>query len=224
METEPLSPILNTLKPDIIISATRGDFKAQLSAHAEIIEYLRQNKSKLVFLSSANVFDAFTNYPSYEYDKTLSDSVYGRFKIKIENTLLGLPPEKYILARLPMIFGIKSPRTKELQQLATLDEPIEVFPNVVINASSHQKFTQQIHYLINQDKTGTYHLGSNDLVHHQDLIQDICKGLKMENPVFKLVYSSNEDRFLAVLPKDNLLPDNLQTTIQEVVKHSARTC
>lgn len=218
MEKEPLHPVLKSLKPDIIISALRGNFVAQIDAHFEIIDYIIQHESKLIFLSSANVFDAFTNYPSYEYEKTLSDSVYGRFKIKIENALLRLRPEKYIIARLPMVFGANSPRVQEIQQLISLNEAIEVFPNVVINATSYQKFTQQIHYLINQEKKGIFHLGSNDLVHHQDLIQDICKQLKIENPIFKRAYSSNEDRFLAVLPKDKLLPNNLQTSIQEIVE------
>ena len=63
-------------------------------------------------------------------------------------------------------------------------------------------------------------MGSKDLVHHDDLIQDICKELKFENPLLKSVYNSNEDRYLAVMPKDNLLPKNLQMTIQEVIKDS----
>lgn len=221
LERELVSPILGSVKPDIIISALRGNFPAQVDAHIEMIDYTYRNDSKLVFLSSANVFDAFTNYPSYEYDKTLSDSIYGRFKIKIENALMRLPPEKYVIARLPMIFGKNSPRIREIQQLYSLDEAIEVFPNVVINATSYQKFTQQMHYILNQDKNGIFHLGSNDLVHHQDLIQDICEQMKLENPLFKRVYSSNEDRFLAVLPKDKLLPANLQTTVQEIVENCA---
>lgn len=217
LESEPVNPILENLKPDLIISAIRGNFNAQIEAHFEIIDYIKRHNAKLVFLSSANVFDAFTHYPSYEYEKTLSDSVYGRFKIKIENALLRLPSEQYIIARLPMIFGTNSPRLREIQALAKQCESIEVFPNVVINATSYQKLTQQIHYLINQNKNGIYHLGSNDLVHHQELIQDICTQMNIENPIFKRVYSSNLDRFLAVLPREKLLPKNLQVNIQEVV-------
>ncbi len=50
-----------------------------------------REKLKFIFLSSANVFDAYSKYPSYEHDKTLSHSIYGHFKIKIENMLLRLP-------------------------------------------------------------------------------------------------------------------------------------
>lgn len=221
LEWEPVTAILEKIQPDVVVSSVRGNFNAQYSAHVEIIDYLLHNQCKLVFLSSANVFDAFTNYPSYEHDKTLSDSIYGRFKIKIENALMRLRPEKYLIARLPMIFGANSPRVQELLHLATLGEPIEVFPNVVINATYYQKFTQQVHYLLNHDKNGIFHLGSNNLVHHHDLIQDICNELKIVNPVFKLAYSSNEDRFLAVLPKDNQLPENLQVTVEAIVSNTS---
>lgn len=221
-EAEPLDLLLKELAPDLIISAIRGDFSAQTHAHFELIAYLIQYQKKLIFISSANVFDVFSNYPSYEYDKTLSESVYGRFKIKIENALLRLPNHLYNIVRLPMIYGHKSPRLKELKLMHELKEPIEVFPNVVINATTHDKFAQQIHYIINRELEGVFHLGSQDLVHHKELIQDILEGLSLEQPVFKNVYNSNEDRFIAVIPKHNVLPKNLQITIDEVVANSVK--
>jgi dTDP-4-dehydrorhamnose reductase len=74
--------------------------------------------------------------------------------------------------------------------------------------------------MINQDLEGVFHLGSKDLIHHIDLIGDICKRLNFQNPLLKKVFSSNEDRFLAVLPKDNLLPQNLQIDIEQIVEES----
>lgn len=221
-ETEPVEILLNNLKPDIIISAVRGNFNSQVPFHLHIIDWIQQHKSKLIFLSSANVFDSFTNYPSYEYDKTFSESVYGRFKIKIENALLRIPPKYYVIARIPMIFGHGSERVNELKMLHQLKSPIEVFPNVVINATTLSKFTQQVHYIINRNKKGVYHLGSKDLTHHFDLIKDICKKLNLNNTTFKQIYDSNNDRYLAVIPRDNLLPQNLQINIIDVVDGSLK--
>lgn len=220
IETENIEVLLQTLRPKIIISALRGNFDAQIAAHFSIIDYILRNDCKLIFISSANVFDAFTNFPSYEYDKTLSQSIYGRFKIKIENALLRLPNNKYNIVRLPMVFGQASPRIKEIKTLISLNEAIEVFPNVVINVTDILKLTQQIHYLINRKKQGVFHLGSTDLVHQRDFISDICEVLGFDNPLFKNVYDSNSDRFLAVLPKENILPKNLQITVQQVVEAS----
>ena len=91
MEKDDVFDVLQRVKPTIIISALRGDFASQVVVHQHISEYLLRFDSKLIFLSSANVFDAYSKYPSYEFDKTLSHSVYGHFKIKIENMLLRLP-------------------------------------------------------------------------------------------------------------------------------------
>lgn len=218
VERESISILLENLRPNVIISALRGNFLAQVHAHFEIIDYLLKNKNtKLIFISSANVFDAFTNYPSYEYDKTLSQSVYGRFKIKIENALLRLPNNKYVIARLPMVFGANSPRVNEIKRQLKEHEAIEVFSNVVVNATYETRVTQQLHYIINRNRQGVFHLGSNDLIHHNDLVAEICETLGEKRPLLKNVYDSNFDRFLAVIPKDNLLPKNLQISIQEVV-------
>ena len=132
-----------------------------------------KHRARLLFLSSANVFDAYSKYPSYEYDKTLSESIYGRLKIRIENMLLRLPARKMGILRLPMVFGNTSPRIREIKQALSGGEPIEVFPNLVLNVTSDDKLCQQIHYMINRGRHGIYHLGSRDLVHHDDFIREI---------------------------------------------------
>ena len=91
---------------------------------------------------------------------------------------------------------------------------------MVINVTDILKVTQQIHYIINRNKEGVFHLGSIDLIHQKDFIVDICEVLGYTNPLFKNVYDSNNDRFLAVLPKENRLPKNLEITVQQVVEAS----
>ena len=91
VEEDDIYEILESTKPDIIISALRGNFHAQTIAHEHIAEYALEQGSKIIFLSSANAFDAYSKYPSYETDKTLSHSIYGHFKIKIENMLMRMP-------------------------------------------------------------------------------------------------------------------------------------
>jgi dTDP-4-dehydrorhamnose reductase len=209
--------ILDIVKPTIIISALRGDFATQFIAHKHIAEYVFSNKIKIIYLSGANVFDAYSKYPSYELDKTLSDSMYGHFKIKIENMLLRLPKSQVAILRLPMVFGSKSPRIQEIIQFVKEKEPIEVFPNLIMNVTTDSKLTQQIHYIVNRNKSGIFHLGSSDLVHHDDFIKEIIKSLKLENPIYKQVYTTNDDRYLAVLPKYNLLPKNLNLISQEIL-------
>ncbi len=217
IEEDDVYEILGVVKPTIIISALRGDFSKQIIVHEHLAQYVFSKKIKLIFLSSANVFDAYSKYPSYEQDKTYSNSIYGHFKIKIENMLLRLPKKQIAILRLPMVFGNQSPRVVEILQHIKEKTPIEVFPNLIMNVTTDTKVTQQIHYIINRNKYGVFHLGSNDLVHHDDFIKEIAKTLGNHKAIFKRVYTTNDDRYLAVLPKYNLLPKNLQLRSQDIL-------
>ena len=219
-EEDDIVEILEITKPSIIISSLRGNFATQTIAHQHITEYVKENECKIIFLSSANVFDAYKNYPSYELDKTLSSSIYGHFKIRIENLLMRLPKRKWAILRIPMVFGTSSPRVEEIKTQLIEKTPIEVFPNLIINVTTDYKLSQQIHYIINRSKTGIFHLGSTDLIHHDEFIKEIVGSLVLYKPVYKQVYTTNDDRYLAVLPKENLLPKNLQILSKDVLKKS----
>lgn len=219
LEEDDIHTILKKVQPEYIISALRGNFASQVLAHELIMQYVSKNECQFYFISSANVFDAYSKYPSYENDKTLSESIYGRLKIKIENMMMRLPQGKTTILRVPMVFGNTSPRIKEIKTLLNNQEPIEVFPNLIINVTNDDHLTQQVHYLINRNKNGIFHLGSHDLVQHEEFIKEIIKRLGNYHPVLKRVYTTNENRYLAVLPKVNKLPKNHGISYQEVVDH-----
>lgn len=219
LEEDDIYRLLERVKPDVIISSLRGNFAAQIQAHQHIMEYLMRNDAKLYFISSANVFDAYSKFPSYELDKTLSESVYGRLKIKIENMMMRLPKEKTAILRVPMVFGNTSPRIREIKANLESHEPIEVFPNLIINVTNDDRLTQQIHYLINRNKTGIFHLGSTDLIQHEEFIKEVIRKIGNFHPILKRVFTTNEDRYLAALPKINKLPKNLRISYQEIIDH-----
>lgn len=218
VEEDDVYDILKATKPSIIISALRGDFNAQTIAHQHIAEYALEFGSKIIFLSSANAFDAYSKYPSYELDKTLSHSIYGHFKIKIENMLLRLPKKQVAILRLPMVFGANCPRIMEIKQCIAEKSAVEIFPNLIMNVTLDTKLTQQIHYIINRNKYGIFHLGSTDLVHHDEFMKHILQTITDKKVLLKRVYTTNEDRYLAVLPKYNKLPKHLQTTSDTVLE------
>ena len=217
-EEDDIFRILNLVEPTIIVSSLRGNFSAQLTAHKHLYEYVSQKKEcKLLFLSSANVFDAYSKFPSYENDTTLSNSIFGHFKIRLEQLFLKLPAKKVAIIRLPMVFGQHSPRNNEIKLLVELDEPIELFPNLIMNVITAKKVSQQLHYIINRNKSGIFHLGSTDLVCHDDFIKEIVSKMNFINARYKLVYTTNDSRYLAVLPRDNKLPKHLQMQSKDVL-------
>ena len=131
--------------------------------------------------------------------------------------LLRLPKMKVAILRVPMVFGAFSPRVEEVKLLLKERLPIEVFPNIIMNVTSDNKLTQQIHYIINRNKYGVFHLGSSDLVHHDEFMSDIIETLGDFKPIYKHVYTTNDERYLAVLPKYNTLPKHLQFSSQEIL-------
>ena len=220
LEKDDLEKLLIKIKPSIIISSLRGPFENQIILHNLLINYSKKFNFKLIFLSSSNVFDSFHNYPSYEYDKTLSESKYGIFKIKIENAILRMETKNFVIARLPMIFGVNCPRIKEMKNKMLEKKPFEVFPNSIINVNSILKLCQQIHYIINQGLNGIFHLGSTDLISHHEFFNKLAIHRNFEKIVFKQVFTINELRYIAVLPKENKLPSHLTITCDEVLSDS----
>ena len=132
--------------------------------------------------------------------------------------LLRLPKSQIAILRLPMVFGSNSPRIQKIVQDINDKTPIEVFPNLIMNVTTDSKVTQQIHYIINRNKSGIFHSGSSDLVHHDEFIKEIIASLNLKNAIYKQVYTTNDDRYLAVLPKYNLLPKNLQLTSHSIIE------
>ena len=87
-----------------------------------------------------------------------------------------------------------------------------------MNVTSDYKLTQQIHYIINRNKYGIFHLGSSDLVHHDEFVDNIIKILGSFKPIYKHVYTTNDERYLAVLPKYNKLPKHLNIQSNEILE------
>ncbi|MDC8004121.1 sugar nucleotide-binding protein [Aureisphaera galaxeae] len=215
-----LDAILATLQPNIIISALRGDFEAQLEAHRLLVSYCFGTHAKLLLLSSVNVFDGLGKFPSYENDKPRAESKYGLFKIALEKIVQELPEEQYSILRLPIVLGVNAPRIFQLKQAIKHSASFEVYPNLIVSAITADKVAQQVHYIINKGLYGIFHLTSNDVIHHDDLFQEIAEKISDKKPIFKSVFQSNDERYLALLPKKNKLPKNYQIQISEVIEDS----
>ena len=214
-----ITEILSIVQPTVIISALRGDYKDQFHAHKAMAKYVKtHHHCRLLYLSSVNVFDGKFELPSYETDKPLAESEYGKFKLSVEKMLKEHIPAQLAILRLPMVLGVNSPRIMQLRQAMKHQAAFEVYPNLIISITTADKIAQQVHYIINQLLDGVFHLASTDMVHHEDLFKEISENLGDETPVFQRVYQRNEDSYLAILPKYNTLPKNYEITVSEVIE------
>lgn len=222
MEKDSITPILNFVRPTVIIGALKGNHKSEFETYREIKNYISATiKCTLLFVSSAKVFDAQFTHPNYEKDIPLSITPEGKCKIAIEKLFLNEVPNQTGILRLPLILGINSPEIFHLRQCIRHRASFEVFPNLVISANTIDKVCLQIHYIINQSLTGIFHLASNDIIHHDELFKEITQKLSSDFPIFKNVYTSNDDRYGAILPRYNRLPKAYQITIDDIVESSA---
>tara|TARA_B100001057_G_scaffold499811_1_gene611920 strand:- start:4768 stop:5589 length:822 start_codon:yes stop_codon:yes gene_type:complete len=213
-----LVSILKFTQPKLIINSLRGEPNKLINIQNLLVDYCINNNCRLMHISGANVFDAFHNYPSYEYDKTLSESKYGKLQIKMENAMIKLRYSKKVIIRTAIVFGRKSKRIMDIDYLIENKIPLEVFPNLIINFSSLNRLTQQIHFIINQMLSGIFHLGTNNLITHSELIEKIAYSRFMTKVVYKRIYTSNEIRYLALLSKKNKLPKHLNYSIDDAIK------
>lgn len=219
VEEDSMFLLLNSIEPTVIISAIDGDSQNQLAAHTEIANYALLNADcAVLYVSSAEVFDGKFAHPSYENDVTISQTEKGKLKISIEKLLLETIPLQTTILRLPLVLGINSPEVLHLRQCIRHQAAFEVYPNLVITATTVNKVCQQVHYIINQSLRGVFHLASNDMVHHEDLFREITSKIGDKMPIFKSVFSSNEDQYNALLPKHNKLPKTHQITVAEVIE------
>ena len=218
VEVDELLLLLNRVRPTVIISSLRGDYKKQLEAHKVLCEYVNEHHfCRILFMSSVNVFDGKFELPSYENDKPLSESDYGKYKIAVEKLLLEKIPAQTTILRLPMVLGIHSPRIVQLRQAIKHHATFEVYPNLTISLTTADKIAQQVHYIISKQLDGIFHLSRNDMVHHEDLFIEITSKMGGKTPIFKNVYRRNEDSSLAILPKKNKLPKEYRISVAEVI-------
>ncbi len=217
-EENSILEILTEVQPTVIISALQGEYKTLLKTHQEIATYVAEHhKSRILFLSSASVFDGLYKFPSYENDSPKAESEYGRHKLAIEKLLLEQIPAQTTILRLPMVLGVTSPRVVQLRQASKHKAVFEVHPNLIVSITTADKVAQQVHYIVNQQLDGIFHLASEDVIHHEDLFRELCEKLGDELPVFKNVFQRNEDSYLAILPKKNKLPKSYRITVAEVI-------
>ena len=98
-----------------------------------------------------------------------------------------------------------------------MDIPIEVFPNLIVNIINDKKIALFIHHIINKGINGIIHLGSKDLIQHVDLIKELLKTLKINSYRLKYVYTTNDNRYVALFNKNKRLPKYLDFKTNSII-------
>lgn len=210
--------VLHTVEPDVVVSSLRGNFTYQMEAHRYLAEYLKQHGGRLIFLSTANVFDAYTNKAHNESDLMGAVSDYGKFKIKCEKMLHETMGPLVTIIRLPMVFGKEAKRIAEIKDGLKRGGPLVAYRDFYLNVHSDELLAKQIAYLIHRDAEGTLHLGSHDVIGYETLMAMVKKQLGFEH--VKLQYERIQDQpyYLALSSERHVLPIDLIFSAEQVIE------
>lgn len=214
-----LQHILQQTYPDIIVSSLRGDFDAQLLLHKHIADYLVQRETgKLIFLSSANVFDKDDTKEHYESDKLMSCSDYGNFKINCEDMLTSILGDRLVIIRVPFIWGKTAPRYLKITQALVQGSPVPVWSNLIKNHTTDQQIALYVEWIIKNNKTGIFHVGSSDIVDYQSFVTRLVTALGYTAPPYD-IENLPSPTCMAVVTEHSEIPDYLKLTTQNIIEY-----
>ena len=213
-----ISSILNTVKPESVISCLRGDYNKQLILHTKIAEYLKENDGRLYFCSTTNVFDNDSSKPHYEDDSPNSCTDYGQYKIECEKKIIEILPNDACMLRLPQVWGKDSQRMKHLLKSLTNNEKIVVYPKLFINTNTDVAIAKKVSYIIEHKLKGNFHLAAEDVINHKDFCNELIMGLGFNNA--KIEENLQEEGYFALLSKrDNEFPRRLGLINKSVINY-----
>jgi dTDP-4-dehydrorhamnose reductase len=210
--------ILNTLKPQSVVSCLRGDYNKQLILHTAVAEYLKQSNGRLYFCSTANVFDNDQSKPHYEENLPSSCTDYGQFKIECENRIIEILHDNVCILRLPQVWGKDSPRMKQLLKALTNKEKIDAYPKLLLNTNTDIMIAKRISYILEHGLKGIFHMAAEDVISHKDFYNELIIGLGFNNAIME--ENLEEEGYFALLSnRNNEFPEESRVTNKSVINY-----
>ncbi len=217
-DTDRLLEILEQENPQIVISSINGAFVPQYTFHTVLADWMSKEPSKrLLFISTANVFDGDLSQPCTEQTPPDPESDYGKFKRDCEIMLMEKLPAQLIIFRLGAVWAPDCPRIQELREYSASGKPLETYPNDYVNVTLAAQIGAYAKYVLQQDLKGIFHVGSKDMVDYYAFQKMVCAQLQIKLPQFAPV-EIPEKAYQAVLPARTEIPDALQMTVSQVLE------
>lgn len=221
LHEEKIGEILELIEPDIIVSCLRGDFDVQLAFHRNLAEKLQNRNSILYYFSTANVFDGDLSRHHNEGDIPISESDYGNFKINCEKTLIQLLGKRANIIRIPGIWGKDSPRLNDLKKHLDNAASINVYSNLECNFLLDKHLAIQMRFIMENELSGIFHLGSVDMVKQDAFYIEIANRLIAEKTnIHSALYEDKEEtHYFGLVSIRDDLPDSIKSTNKDIISY-----
>ena len=216
-EPERLLEVLDREDPEIVISTLRGDYGTQLRFHEALADWMAGKEKRLLYVSTANVFDGDLSRPRTEADPPCPESDYGVFKRDCEEMLGRTLGEKLVIFRLPSVWAAGCPRIRQLEAHSRSGEPHHTFRGDAVNVVLARQICDYARYVLNHDLRGIFHVGTTDTVDYFAFEKRVCETLGIAPPEFEIEEAETQ-AYQAVLPARKEIPDELQMTVAQVLE------
>lgn len=216
-ETEKLLHILNAENPDIVVSSIRGDFTEQMKFHEELADWLAGKDKRLLYISTANVFDGDLSKPCTEEDLPVPGTDYGKFKEACEEMLKERLAGQFSIFRLSMVWALECPRIKQLRECSDNGKPLPTCQGISVNITLAEQIGWYAEYVLAHDLKGIFHVGSIDTVDYHEFQKMVCKTVGIKEPEYDIEVSEGSE-FQAVIPGRKEIPENLQLTVSQILE------
>lgn len=214
-----LETILGKKDWDILISCLRGDFQQQIDAHQRMAEYVKRDaKKKLIFFSTANVFDGAPECGHYEKDTPKSVSTYGTYKIACEKMIQEELGTQGIILRIPEVWGENCPRILQMKSNIQNQEPVPVYKNYDFNYVTPGWIGKWIVYILEHDLYGIFHVGTKDTEDYAEFRKRVIKERQLGKAQYAVQEECLKRQIQAVLPGRMDIPAELQFSIDDILK------
>lgn len=218
-EEDNLEAILGKKDWDILISCLRGDFQQQIDAHQRIAEYVKRDANKkLIFFSTANVFDGELECGHYEEDAPKSVSTYGTYKIACEKMIQEELGTQAIILRIPEVWGENCPRILQIKKSIQKHEPVPIYKNYYFNYVTPDWIGRWIVYILEHDLQGFFHIGTKDTEDYAEFRKRVIKERQLGEAQYVVQEECPNRQIQAVLLGRRDIPAELQFYIEDVLK------
>ena len=203
--------------PDIVISTIRGNYQAQMVFHETLADWLAGKMKRLLYVSTANVFDGNLSRPWTEADPPAAESEYGVFKQNCEAMLRKKLGEQLIIFRPAAVWAADCPRVRQLEAHSRNGEAHHVWRGDAVNITFAPQIGDYTRYVLNHDLRGIFHVGTTDMVDYFAFEKLVCGTLGIVPPEFE-VEEVSPQAYQAVLPARKEIPDEVQMTVEQVLE------
>ncbi|MBD5150903.1 MAG: sugar nucleotide-binding protein [Oscillibacter sp.] len=216
-EPEKLLEVLEREEPEIVISTIRGDYQAQMRFHETLADWLAGKEKRLLYVSTANVFDGNLSRPWTEEDPPEAESEYGVFKRECEAMLGERLGDQLIIFRLAAVWDKDCPRARQLKLHSRSGEAHHVWRGDAVNITLAGQVGDYAKYVLGHDLRGIFHVGTTDVADHFAFEKLACEALGIAPPEFEMEEVVPQ-AYQAVIPARREIPAELQLTVAQVLE------